>query len=197
VVVDPLSHYQTDAEMVAVTGYEQHAITRTLSLTFFPGARPISLTTPASGVSVSPLILSSRDSYARPVAPVESRVVADAVSRPAQVAAPVPKVHPRVLGLAAEGSLLPDTPAFRAILIGDSDFASNSFLPYMANSDLLLAVVRWLAREERTTTVKTRIPVPPTILLTGAQSRWLFLSIVVLLPLIVVGIGGLVWWWRR
>jgi ABC-type uncharacterized transport system involved in gliding motility auxiliary subunit len=102
-----------------------------------------------------------------------------------------------VLALAAEGSLQPDSPAFRAVLVGDGDFASNSFLPYMANSDLLLATVRWLAREERTTAVKTRIPVPPTILLTGAQSRWLFLSIVVLLPLTVVGIGGLVWWWRR
>ena len=28
VVVDPLSHYQTDPEMVAVTGYDQHPITR-------------------------------------------------------------------------------------------------------------------------------------------------------------------------
>ena len=197
VVVDPLSHYQTDAETVAVTGYEQHAITRTVSLTFFPGVRPISLTTPASGVSVAPLIRSSRDSYARPVASVESRVVANAAAGAAQVSATVPKVHPRVLALAAEGLLQPDSPAFRAVLIGDGDFASNSFLPYMANSDLLLAAVRWLAREERTTAVKTRIPVPPTILLTGAQSRWLFLSIVVLLPLTVVGIGGFVWWWRR
>jgi ABC-type uncharacterized transport system involved in gliding motility auxiliary subunit len=197
VVVDPLSHYQTDAEMVAVTGYEQHAITRTVSLTFFPGVRPISLTTPASGVAVTPLMRSSRDSYARPVTPVESRVLADAAPRAAQASAPVPKVHPRVLGLAAEGALQPNAPTFRAVLIGDGDFASNSFLPYMANSDLLLAAVRWLAREERTTTVKTRIPVPPTILLTGAQSRWLFSSIVVLLPLTVVGIGGLVWWWRR
>ena len=106
-------------------------------------------------------------------------------------------MHPRVLGLAAEGSLLPDAPTFRAVLMGDGDFASNSFLPYMANSDLLLAAVRWLAREERTTTVKTRIPVPPTILLTGAQSRWLFIFIVVLLPLSVIAIGGVVWWRRR
>jgi ABC-type uncharacterized transport system involved in gliding motility auxiliary subunit len=138
---------------------------------------------------------SSRDSYTRPVAPAESRMVADAASRAIQTV--VPTVHPRVLGFAAEGALMPDAPIFRAVLIGDSDFASNSFLPYMANSDLLLAAVRWLAREERTTAVKTRIPVPPTILLTGAQSRWLFLSIVVLLPLTVVGIGGFMWWWRR
>lgn len=197
VVVDPLSHYQTDSEMVAVTGYEEHAITRTVSLTFFPGVRPITLTTPAPGVSVTPLMRSSRDSYTRPVSSVESRVVSDAAPRASQASGTVAKVHPRVLGIAAEGSLMPDAPTFRAVLIGDGDFASNSFLPYMANSDMLLAAVRWLAREERTTTVKTRIPVPPTILLTGTQSRWLFLFIVVLLPLTVVGIGGFVWWWRR
>ena len=196
VVVDPLSHYQTDAEMVAVTGYEQHVITRTVSLTFFPGIRPISLTRPASGVTVTPLMRSSRDSYARPVAPVASRIIASSEPHVAQVPAPVPKVHPRILGLAAEGSLTPAAPPFRAVLIGDGDFASNSFLPYMANSDLLLAAVRWLAREDRNVAVKTRIPVPPTILLTNSQSRWLFLSIVVLLPLAVIGIGGFVWWRR-
>ena len=54
---------------------------------------------------------------------------------------------------------------------------------------------KWLA--ERGTAVRTRIPVPPMILLTGAQSRWLFIFIVVLLPLAVIGIGGLVWWRRR
>ena len=112
VVVDPLSHYQTDAEMVAVTGYEQHPITRSVSLTFFPGIRPISLTTPASGVTVVPLMKSSRDSYARPVAPVASRMVADAASQAAQTAAPVPTVYPRLLGLATEGSFLPDGTAF-------------------------------------------------------------------------------------
>jgi len=46
VVVDPLSHYHRDAEMVAVTGYDPHPITRTLSLTFFPGIRPLTLTKP-------------------------------------------------------------------------------------------------------------------------------------------------------
>ena len=59
----------------------------------------------------------------------------------------------------------------RAVVIGDCDFASNSFFPYMSNSDLLLAAVRWLAREERTTTVATRIPVPSLVLLTQGQAR--------------------------
>src|SRR3546814_2526417 len=69
VVVDPLSHYQSDPEMVAVTGYDPHPITRTKSMTFYPGARPLTLLPPAPGVSATPLMMSSRDSYSRPVAP--------------------------------------------------------------------------------------------------------------------------------
>jgi|SRR6266850_241129 hypothetical protein len=204
VVVDPLSHYQSDPEMVAVTGYDPHAITRTLSLTFFPGIRPLTLTEPASGVVATPILQSSRDSYARPVPPADARTIeslsaaAGRVTRePVSPAAPVAEVRPRVLGIAAEGALASGAPPLRAVVIGDGDFASNSFLPYMANSDLLLAAVRWLAREERGTAVRTRIPVPPMILLTAAQSRSLFALIVILLPLTVIGIGGLVWWFRR
>ncbi|HZX82241.1 MAG TPA: GldG family protein [Reyranella sp.] len=193
VVVDPLSHYHRDAEMVAVTGYDSHPVTRTLSLTFFPGIRPLTLTPPAVGVEVTPILQSSRDSYARPVAAADARRVEGSSSPAAQVA----EVRARVLGIAAEGMLGPGTPPFRAVVIGDGDFASNSFLPYMSNSDLMVAAVRWLAREERGTAVRTRIPVPPMILLTAAQSRWIFIVIVILLPLMVIGIGSVVWWLRR
>ena len=193
VVVDPLSHYHRDAEMVAVTGYDPHPITRTLSLTFFPGIRPLTLTKPASGVEVTPILQSSRDSYTRPVAPAEARTTEGASAIASQVA----DVRSRVLGIAAEGTLPPGTRPFRAVVIGDGDFASNSFLPYMSNSDLLVAAVRWLAHEDKGTAVRIRIPVPPMILLTASQSRWIFIVIVILLPLAVIGIGGVVWWSRR
>ena len=197
VVVDPLSHYQRDAEMVAVTGYDPHPITRTLSLTFFPGIRPLTLTRPAPGVEVTPILQSSSDSYARPVSPADARTVESSSAHAAQVAPQVADVRPRVLGIAAEGTLAPGASPFRAVVIGDGDFASNSFLPYMSNSDLLVAAVRWLAREDRGTAVRTRIPVPPMVLLTAAQSRWLFILIVIVLPLTVIAIGGAVWWSRR
>ena len=61
VVVDPLSHYMLDAEMVAVTGYDRHPITQSASLTFYPGVRPLSLLKPAGNISVAPLLTSSRD----------------------------------------------------------------------------------------------------------------------------------------
>lgn len=196
VIVDPLSHYQSDPEMVAVAGYDPHPITRTVSLTFFPGARPISPVPAAPGVTTTALISSSRDSYTRPVAAAESRSATLSPAAPARDGV-APVAGSRVIGIAAEGVLAPDAPPLRAVLIGDGDFASNSFVPYMANSDLLVAAVRWLAREDRGTAVRTRIAAPPMILLTAAQTRGIFLSIVVLLPLSVIGVGCLVWWRRR
>ena len=82
-------------------------------------------------------------------------------------------------------------------VVGDGDFASNSFLPYMANGDLALAMLRWLVREERTSAVTVRMPVPPLVLLTKSQMQRIFLVIELLLPLSVVAVGAVVWWRRR
>jgi len=40
VVIDPLDHYSTDPEVVAVPVYERHPITRSIALTFFPESAP-------------------------------------------------------------------------------------------------------------------------------------------------------------
>jgi len=195
VVVDPLSHYMLDAEMVAVTGYDPHPITQSTSLTFYPGIRPLSLLKPAGNIRVTSLLTSSRDSYLRDVAPAASRIADEPAELVATTAAPA--AGPRVLGAAVEGLLPGGSKALRTVVIGDADFASNSFFPYMSNSDLLLAMIRWLAHEERTTPVTTRIPVPSLVLLTESQARTVFILVVGLLPLMVVAVGTLVWWRRR
>jgi hypothetical protein len=198
VVVDPLSHYMTDTEMVAVTGYDPHPITQSVSLTFYPGIRPLTLVKPAGDIRVTPLLMSSRDSYTRGVAPAASRATDETLELAATNSAAAPPVPgPRVLGVAADGRLPGGSRALRAVVIGDCDFASNSFFPYMSNSDLLLAAVRWLAHEERATTVATRIPVPSLVLLTQGQARSVFILVVGLLPLTIIALGGLVWWRRR
>jgi hypothetical protein len=196
VVIDPLSHYQNDPELVAVAGYDRHPVTRSLSLTIYPGIRPLSLLPPPAGVKVAPLLASSRDSYTRPVAAAEHRI-AGAAPATVDAAATPPVPGPRVLGAVAEGTIDGSSHPMRVVAIGDGDFASNSFFPYMANSDFLLSAVRWLAREERNTAVAARVPVPPHILLTGAQTQLVFGIIVVLLPLSVVALGCFVWWRRR
>jgi gliding motility-associatede transport system auxiliary component len=203
-VVDPLSHYARDSEMVAVTGYEQGPVTRGLSMTFFAGVRPLDAVPPAAGLVVTPLFASSRDSYTRAVEPAGVHAhgghAHDHGPKRRSASAEPPRPGQRLLALAVEGRLpsaVPGSPPMRAVIVGDADFASNSFLPYLANGDLALAIVRWLAREERGTAVASRIPVPPMILLTGGQMRGVFLVVEVLLPLAAFAAAGLAWWRRR
>jgi gliding motility-associatede transport system auxiliary component len=198
VVIDPLDHYSTDPEVVAVPVYERHPITRNIALTFFPGIRSITLLPPPPGVASAPLFLSSAQSYVRPVQEVAERQPgrASAASPPVSGGAP----GRRALAAALEGAW-PGADAgakpFRLVVVGDGDFASNSFVPYMANGDLALSMVRWVVREEQTPAVAIRMPVPPLILLTKSQMQRIFLGIEVLLPLSVVGVGAVVWWRRR
>ena len=197
-VVDPLSDYAVDAEMVAVTAYERSPLTSALSMTFYPGMRPLQAVQPAPGITAVPLFSSSRDSYTRPVEPVGVRDVGNGERGTSRTRPSEP--GPRLLAVAIEGQLPgapPSGPKMRAVVIGDGDFASNSFLPYLSNGDFAMAAVRWLLREERSTAVATRIPVPPMILLSGAQMRAIFLLVEVLLPLAVIVLGVMVWWQRR
>ena len=202
-VVDPLSHYATDAEMVAITSYVASPITRNLSMSFFPGARPLIETTPAPGLVRTPLFSSSRDSYVRQVETVRADGLGASPGTRIESDPPAgtpTEPGPRLLAVAIEGRLAEaaaDSAPMRAIVVGDSDFASNSFLPYLANSDLALGMTRWLLHEERLTTVPTRIPVPPMIVLSNTQMRAIFLLIAVALPLLAVALGLLTWWRRR
>jgi len=196
VVVDPLDHYSTDPEVVAVPVYEDHPITRRLALAFFPGIRSISLTAPPPGVALAPLFRSSEQSYTRAIRSIAEREPGQ--EAPAQPAGA--RTGRQVLAAAAEG-MWPGAPTdakpFRLVLVGDGDFASNSFLPYMANADLALSMARWLVREDHAPSVTSHIPVPPLVLLTKRQMQQIFLAVELLLPLAVILCGAVVWWRRR
>jgi ABC-type uncharacterized transport system involved in gliding motility auxiliary subunit len=138
-----------------------------------------------------PLVLSSKESYTRPVASVEERQVDAAPSMAAADQGASPPQRP------ALAVAVVDARSFRAVILGDADFASNSLFPYMANSDLALATIRWLVREERPPAVTAHIPVPPLVLLTKRQMQQIFLLTEVLPPLSVLVLGVIVWWKRR
>src|SRR3989441_3111871 len=127
VVVDPLDHYSTDYETIAIPVYEAHPITSRVALTFFPGIRPLRLLPTTPGVVVTPLFKSSKESYTRPVAAVGWHVVTREVA-PAAVPASTGAPGPHVLAAAIEGTW-PGTKPFRVVVSGDADFSSNSFFP--------------------------------------------------------------------
>jgi hypothetical protein len=184
VAVDPAEHYFTDEQMIAVTRYARHPIARNLALSIYPGVRPVEAV-PASGVSSTVLFRTSAQAY---------RLTDRERAKEEEAAAPRGAIP---LAAASEGRLAAEAPVFRLVVVGDADFASNSFFPYLANADLLLGSVAWLIREERAPVVKPPVEVLPTVTLTASQMRGIFVATVLLLPGSVALIGGLVWWRRR
>jgi len=184
VIVDPIDHYFTDEQMIAVTKYANHPVTRAQALSFYPGARPVE-PAPRDGIRTVALFASSAQSY----------VVQDR-ARYREEAASAPK-RSYVLAVAAEGRFASGAPPYRLIVVGDADFASNSFFPYLANADIALAGISWLLREDRLPSLKPPIEVLPTVTLTNAQVRWIFILTVLLLPGGVALTGFGVWLWRR
>lgn len=194
VVVDPHSHYGTDSEMVAVTAYPTHAITKDISYTFFPGIRPLQLEATRPTLKTLPLLLSSSSSHRRSVAEPAQRQVE--LTHPSSVATYAAGAQVLAATIEGQWSEVPG-PALRAVVVGDADFASNSFYPYAANSDLILAMVRWLLREDTRPAIASRIPVPPVLMLTKPQRQAVFMGVEVVLPALVALLGAVVWWRRR
>lgn len=180
VVVDPIGHYYTDEQMIAVERYAAHPAMIGLALSFYPGARPLSLV-PAEGVRSTALFSTSAK--------------ATLVSRGNGGADATPAV--RILAIASEGTLGAQAKPFKLAVVGDADFASNSFYPYLANADVVLGLTAWLRGEPRGSTLKPAVEVLPTVAMTNAQMQTVFFACVVLLPGLCALIGLGVWWRRR
>ncbi|MGH8596912.1 MAG: Gldg family protein, partial [Gammaproteobacteria bacterium] len=113
-IIDPEQHQGTDRAMVNVTAYVPHPITRNVSYTFFPGARPLVIREPSS--EAKPLAHSSASSVTHSFQ-VDTERALDAT------AASFETTGPQLLAAAAEGRLAPHAQAFRAVVVGDADFA--------------------------------------------------------------------------
>ncbi len=204
-VTDPLDHYGTDPEFVAVPSYTPHPITEGIALTFFPGVRPLYVGTPPVSIALFPLFGSSKDSTAQPLhgsPPDGSRAAATLTAANAGVdpGAPGQGPGPQILALAVTGQwpdAAADAPPFRAVVVGDSDFVTNAYFNQVANGELGVAMVRWLARDDVLPTVRPERSTLPMVTMTAQQMRWTFIVLELLLPLSVVLIGSVVWWRRR
>ncbi len=201
VVVDDKQHYAADPEMVAVTHYEEHPATARLSFSFFPGVRALSVTKSGQHISTRPLFSSSANSVGHPI----RRIIDDSnlhhhahphSGRDQMSQESTNASH--VLAVASAG-MISDTQSheFKLIVVGDSDFISNSFYPYMSNNRLALGMVRWLAGEGDRVPVAARIPAPSIVEFTIDQQRAILLLLVVALPSVLAFIGMLVWWKRH
>lgn len=215
IVIDEASHFWTDLSAPAVTDYNRHQVTRELPLTFFPGARSLSPTRERlPGTSVIPLINSSKRSWGQTNrarveltegserGPLTLMVLA--TRRPLspdsgdtlQLGPPSaagPSAPPGGSERAAEGVARRS----RIAVLGDSDFATNSFFHIMGNGALFLNTVNFLAAQENLIGIQPRSHDLPRVNLTNRQLKATFIVALVLMPALLGVVGTAVWWKQR
>src|SRR6185295_2669039 len=91
----------------------------------------------------------------------------------------------------------PTPPEGRAVVFGDSDFASNALLGFQGNQDLFLNTVAWLAQDPDLISIRPKEPEDQRMFLSSQQVsnvRWVAL---LLIPGAFVVMGISTWWKRR
>src|SRR5258708_4000143 len=212
IVIDEASHFWADPSSPAVTDYNYHAIAQDLPLTFFPGARSFSPTSQRiPGTDVAPLANSSKQSYGQTDSqrthfdktkdlPGPLTLIAVAIRRPAPANDPLYRTPGNEKSATSAPKIdtpVPITGRSRIAVIGDSDFATNSFFHIMGNGKLFLNTVNYLASKENLIGLEPRSSDLPRVNLTNRQMKGTFFLAIILIPAILAAVGLAVWWKQR
>jgi ABC-type uncharacterized transport system involved in gliding motility auxiliary subunit len=85
----------------------------------------------------------------------------------------------------------------RLVVLGDSDFATNSLFNFSGNSDFILNVINWLSQEKDLIAIRPKARAPSLVHLTPLQGKLIFYLSVMGLPLAILLFGLGIWWRRR
>ena len=184
VILDLSSASRLFGQISPVVGsYENHPIVRVMgdNATVFPLARSLEVKSPAEK-----LFSSTGDSFSliNPKTPIDEGQLSKA------------KKGPFVLGaVATVGS---GATQARIVVVGSSSWMANNIMSApIGNRDLALNMMNWLTSDEDLISIRPKQPEDRRLNVTGATMKVLFMTSVVLLPLIVIFSGVSVWWKRR
>ena len=85
----------------------------------------------------------------------------------------------------------------RFVAVGTSLLATNSFLGFQGNRDLVMNMVNWLSADEDLISIRPKPPESQQLNLTTAQMSRIFFGGVLGFPLLIIAAGFSVWWRRR
>jgi len=173
-------------------GEKDRTTSRFKSMTFFPLARSVEASKETvTGVTVEPLFKTNPNSWGE----------TDVKSGEATFDEKKDIKGPLTLAVAVTKEVKPASdkgPAVKArmVVVGDSDFAVNSYFGAQGNGNLFLNMVSWLGSEEDLISIRPKAPEDRRIILTQSQQSMLRLLSVVIVPGIVL-VAGIVVWTRR
>jgi ABC-type uncharacterized transport system involved in gliding motility auxiliary subunit len=182
-----------DPRLIALGDYPPQAITRGFALTtLFPQASALAQLS-QSDWAVKPFLRSGTQSWTefQPIdnnKPSDIRYDADAgeLKGPLDFGFALSRLSPS-----------PDKSEQRAVVIGDGDFLSNSFLGNGGNRALGERVFDWLLGDDKLVQLPPRGAPDRLLEISQAELNALSIGFLVVLPLLLLLAGGLIAWRRR
>tara|TARA_S200000501_G_scaffold377972_2_gene438432 strand:- start:390 stop:2018 length:1629 start_codon:yes stop_codon:yes gene_type:complete len=210
-VIDEGSHFWADLSSPAISDYNPHEITTKLPLTFFPGARSLMPTElPVPGVSVRPLINSSKNSFTNvsrskieyvegknEKGPLTLMVFSNFNPSTEQSAFEIMEQLRGEKPNLDQQKPDPNRKASKIVVIGDSDFATNSFYHILGNGTLFLNSINYLTSNENLIGLEPRTFDLPYVNMTNTQIKGTFILSLFLVPTIMAAFGIIIWLRRR
>jgi len=186
---NPVSQlFGLNATVPVVAKYESHPIVNDLagSATGFPVSRSLDVKN-GDKTTVTKLFSTSTNSYST-----------QNLSSP-QIRVDPNKDKKGPFTLAAAGTYSTGKPGGQGLflVVGNSTWASNAFLGFESNKNLLLNMLNWLSSDEDLISIRPKETEDRRISLTQAQFRMLRAVSQFMLPLIVIVSGVMIWWKRR
>jgi len=181
--------------MIPVLEYKMHPITEKMQyFTLFTVASAIQTYTEQSSENSQPwihsdLLISSENSWA------ETGDLASIVEfNPAK-----DTQGPLALGIAQQRQIEINQQliAQRVVVIGDTDFISNSNIGHGANLDFIIQTMNWLAEDDRLITISPKTAPDLTLKLSPTYTSIIGIFFLIGLPIILFSSGAYIWFKRR
>ncbi len=190
-----------DTASYAAPSLESPSVPRTrnqlgLSATYFPGATAIIPEEEIpENLQIAPLVWTSQDSWLEKNYDPDNEPVFD---EDVDIEGPL-AIGILIATAAPEGAEeeLPEEEQTRLVVIGDSDFATNRHFLNGNNSDLFLTSVNWLTVGTELISIDRKVLQTRRLIIGPEEARFLNISSIGLLPVIILVIGGVIWWRRR
>jgi ABC-type uncharacterized transport system involved in gliding motility auxiliary subunit len=173
-------------EFPLVTSYESHAIVSTMkeTPTGFPIARSLDVKN-GDHTTVEKLFSTTENSFAT------TNLASSEIKQSAN-----DKKGPLVLGAAGTYNGTGDAKG-RFVVVGSSNWCSNSFLRFNGNRDLFLNIYNWESSDEDLISIRPKEPTDRRLNMNARQVSMVFYATVILIPLFIIFAGVSVWWKRR
>ncbi|MDP2904314.1 MAG: GldG family protein [Methylovulum sp.] len=85
----------------------------------------------------------------------------------------------------------------RIVVVGDSDFLSNTYLGNVGNLDMGLRIINWLMHDDRFIDIPPKIATDKRLQLTQTAVAVLGFGFLIALPLTLIGTGFVIWHQRK